>query len=240
MPIQITCASCGQKLRVDDIAIGKKVACPRCKQTFVAEEEVVEAIMEEPAKPAAPIVIPGSPSDDGYELVDDEAPRGKKTEAPNEDEELRRRPKKRRSVSGVRAMVSHPATALQIVAYIGAALTFLMQLARVGMMLAALGRDGPPAPGMGPPASPGATMGGMVCGLVISVALLALWAKILLHTADCMHCLDQYTWAVLGCFAAIVLPCGVGWLGGIPIGIWGARRPRSPRGARCLQGRTQQ
>src|SRR6476661_6425391 len=47
MPIQISCPSCKGTVRVPEDLLGKRVQCPRCQATFVAEVD------DEP-RPAAP------------------------------------------------------------------------------------------------------------------------------------------------------------------------------------------
>jgi hypothetical protein len=270
MPLEINCPGCGQKLRIGDDLLGKRVACPTCKAIFDAKVEPkadiqaitaqapakpepkadIEAITTQapakpepkadvehitaqaPAKPEpktdvegitaqAPAPPPASERvEEHYEVVDDKV-EGQHYAVVDEDPEVqpadpaddrprRRRPRRPRR-SDVRAMVSYPASALKIVAYAGVGLTIITQLLRVGLIMAS-----PEAKDHG-----GAFMVGSVCGLVITVGLLCLWAKILIYTSDCMYGLDNYGTAIAGCIAAVVLPCGCGWLGAVPVGIWG-------------------
>src|SRR6476660_9110597 len=60
MPIQISCPSCKGAVRVPEDLLGKRVQCPRCQVTFVAE-------IEEDAPPA-PAVAAEKP-DAGGEAV---------------------------------------------------------------------------------------------------------------------------------------------------------------------------
>jgi hypothetical protein len=48
MPIQINCPSCKGEVRVPEDLLGKRVQCPRCQATFVAE-------IEEEPPPVAPV-----------------------------------------------------------------------------------------------------------------------------------------------------------------------------------------
>jgi hypothetical protein len=214
MPIQVQCPGCGQKLRIGDALVGKRVACPKCKQAFDATAETEAPTEAVPAQPAPPPPPPAKVEDQHYDVVDDDEKPATPEPEDQDDGEVekpRRRKTKRPRRSDVRAMVSYPANALKIVAYVGVGLNILGQLARVALIMTS-----PEAK-----ENAGAYMMGSVCGLVLSVALIALWAKILIYTADCMYSLDHYGSAVAGCIAAIILPCGFGWLGGIPIGIWG-------------------
>ena len=60
MPIQINCPSCRGAVRVPEELLGKRVQCPRCQVTFVAEVEdeppaVAPTTAERPDEAAGPV-----------------------------------------------------------------------------------------------------------------------------------------------------------------------------------------
>ncbi len=56
MPFSITCPSCSAKLKsAAAIPLGRKVPCPKCKQSFVvSEDNMVEVAESKTMTPAAP------------------------------------------------------------------------------------------------------------------------------------------------------------------------------------------
>lgn len=92
MPIRTECSSCGKKLRIRDEYMGRKVKCPACGNTFLAEavEEstaiTAEAPPSAPAKKAKDKVAakpmtkkPPPEEDDDEEIEDRPVKRGKKS-----------------------------------------------------------------------------------------------------------------------------------------------------------------
>ena len=81
MPIQINCPSCRGAVRVPEELLGKRVQCPRCQVTFVAEVEdeppaVAPTTAERPDDAAGPVPQrprrPGGVDEyDDYDYYDD-------------------------------------------------------------------------------------------------------------------------------------------------------------------------
>ena len=42
MPINVICTGCGNKLKVRDELVGKRIKCPQCQERFVATEDLAE------------------------------------------------------------------------------------------------------------------------------------------------------------------------------------------------------
>ena len=93
MKVLISCPNCGQALRVEDTSVGKTVACPKCKDRFVARgEEPIEPV--EAIRPAAP---PPRPKPAAEEVTTRRRPRDEDLEEVEPAERPRRRPVRRRS-----------------------------------------------------------------------------------------------------------------------------------------------
>ena len=220
MPI-ITCTSCGRKLNVKEEALGKRVRCPGCQQVFTAEETVELEELPEEAEPPRP--APGSraiastpppprrrPVEDEDEDLDDRPRRRRPAEDEDEDfdDRPRRRKKRKARSSDVDALVHTPATALQIVGYVGIALGIL------GVILNIVGAG---AVAQGPGGGGAAYRLGSAAGAAL---ITALWCGFVIQGANAMSSRSSYGTALAGCIVAM-LPCNLACLGGLPIGIWG-------------------
>ena len=99
MPLMIQCSSCGQKLRVPDDQIGRKVRCPACKVVFTAAADAAPEAQLETVKPEPPCeeriskaeaARPPSPPRAGME--EEERPRrGREHDEEYEEDRPRRR-----------------------------------------------------------------------------------------------------------------------------------------------------
>jgi predicted Zn finger-like uncharacterized protein len=69
MPIQINCPSCKGAVRVPEDLLGKRVQCPRCQATFVAEIE------DEPSPPAEAPATSEKPDEAGQPVPSRRPPR---------------------------------------------------------------------------------------------------------------------------------------------------------------------
>jgi predicted Zn finger-like uncharacterized protein len=235
MPIEISCSSCQAKLRVPDALVGKKVRCTKCKTEFtaVAEELPVEIVEETPepvvadeegleiVEENAPVRAGPPRRDDRRERDDDETVRAGRPRREDrrdfEDDEVveeRRRPRrKRQRRTHPHDAVRAPAMGLMIVAYAGAALNFIGIIFNV---VATIGAAASAPKGAGA----GGQVAGMVFGVLLSLAITAAWAGAIIRGANSMSCLSDYSMAMVGCVVAM-LPCSLGCLGGLPLGIWG-------------------
>jgi hypothetical protein len=132
--------------------------------------------------------------------------RGEENDYPSE--------RRRRQRTNVDALLRPPALALKIVAWVGAALSIVVVIVQLFIIL---GR----APGPMHPAvqiMPGPMQ--VFLRAVSAVGFTVSWSWLLLKASDCMCTREGYGWAVLGCLVAIA-PGSVGWLGGLPVGVWG-------------------
>ncbi len=93
MPVSITCSGCAATMKAPDSMIGKRVACPKCKTSFVIPDpnavndfEVVEEILEvaevieSDAPPVAPVAKAAKPATPTNAAT---ASQGKKVKKPN-------------------------------------------------------------------------------------------------------------------------------------------------------------
>jgi predicted Zn finger-like uncharacterized protein len=187
MPLEINCPACSAKLRVGDDKLGKKVRCPKCKEIFTAEEEVdqVEVIDDLPDAP-----------------LEEEAASEQDVDEQDDPRPLR---KKKRRRSAASTALSAPATAMQVLAYVGLGLNVLGFLAVLGLQLR----------------QPSAYQFGSACGSFIFLAVWTYyWYNGVMHAANCMSKLRDYKGATNGCYYAMFPCCGWAWLIGLPIGIW--------------------
>jgi hypothetical protein len=58
MPVQVGCAQCGKKYRIDDKFIGKKIRCKNCQNVMRVEGEAAGAVAAAPRKAAAKASVP--------------------------------------------------------------------------------------------------------------------------------------------------------------------------------------
>lgn len=225
MHTTIHCPECERLLRVPDDMLGRKVKCPTCGTTFVAEAGEQQA--GEGVRPARPQDTPTTPY--APEAKESEAPRRKPRRVSDEEdrddddfeeEEDDDRPRGRRrrrldyadaDEDVARSAVAGPAIALMIVGGISLALyliNLVLTLAGVGMMAAnnAQAQGGAGA----------ARMFGGVLGAVIALC----WAGFVLAGAMKMKALTNRGVAMAACIVAMV-PCNVCCILGLPFGIWG-------------------
>lgn len=224
MPYQIQCSTCGLKLLVREHSLGKKVRCSKCKTEFVAEAGLGEEVREDRG-PAASHPPPDrredarAPSRRGEEDREDEDRGGRRRERDrdrpdtrppsrdrDEDEKEEDRPRKRRRARrSAEDKLWAPALALQIVAYAGGGLSLiflLMSLAGVLAVTADIAEE----------------KRSLLCALW--AVFIAVWVGVVAKGAASMSSMYSYGLAVAGCVMAMV-PFSVGFLGGIPVGIWG-------------------
>ncbi len=201
MALHIHCHACDLKLELREDMIGKTVRCPKCNAEFTAREELQGELVDEPAPP------PSARKPARPELEDDEGyakPRRRRRSEIEDDEEYEERPRRRRRRkrrADPKALVAAPAIALKAVALVGAALTIGSGVIRLGGEL-------------------GARPTAYILGSLVGLAVTAIWSWFLFKAADSMGYLEGYGLAVAGCIVAM-LPCSVGCLGGLPVGIWG-------------------
>jgi predicted Zn finger-like uncharacterized protein len=221
MPIEAICPSCGQKLKVSDALVGKKVRCQKCNSVFLAEEEVEMELVEEPPEDHVEVVEgppPRKRDEQPVRVIDEEA-----EEVEDEPREQRRPRRRKRRSSNAVEQVRIPALLLQIVAYGGAGLTGLLLLVEIVMII--LHPSAVTAGlGSGQGASSGAYQSGAVAGAIFfrTVGLLVTfgWSTALIRGAQSMSSMSGYSNAVGACILAM-LPCSCGCFMGLPIGIWG-------------------
>ncbi len=102
MPVSLTCSGCSATMKAPDSMIGKRVACPKCKTSFVIPDpnavndfEVVEEILEvaevietdlPAAPPVAPVAKPAKPAaqaNAAHSVSPSSTINGKKVKKPN-------------------------------------------------------------------------------------------------------------------------------------------------------------
>lgn len=143
----------------------------------------------------------------------DSAPRRRRDYEDDDDSdeyvERRRRGRKRRA----RDQVAGPALALKIVGWIGIVFANLVILS---VTIQAV--SGEMARGMRN--NNAGYVVGYVIGTLLAPILSLVWAILLIKAGSAMSKLSGYGAAMTGCIVAM-LPCNLGCLGGLPIGIWG-------------------
>ncbi len=95
----ITCSECTKQLQVPDDLIGKKVQCPECKNTFIAEVTETEVITSSPKNSNLPVPTrKGASWDTNKGSVDEEEDdydRKKNRRRDEDDDDFDRRPSRR-------------------------------------------------------------------------------------------------------------------------------------------------
>lgn len=227
MQTTIRCPECERLLRVPDDMVGRKVKCPTCGTTFVAEVgEEGQPSSEPGARPLRPEDTPTGPYDPVEKRVVPSAQAGRRQrtddlryEDEDEDDDYDEddRPRRRSPFRGdfedeARAAVSGPATALTVVGVIGLVLVGLnvvLTVLNVGMAAQRQGRN---AGGVDEITNLASGVVGIVVSTAFSILILAGAAK--------MRSLTNYGLAMTACILAM-LPCGGCCILGLPFGIWG-------------------
>lgn len=94
----ITCSECTKQLQVPDDLIGKKVQCPECKHTFIAEVMETEVITSSPKKSNLPVPTrKGASWDTNQGSADDEDDNDRKKRRRRDDDDDYRPRRRRRS-----------------------------------------------------------------------------------------------------------------------------------------------
>ncbi|HEV3256056.1 MAG TPA: hypothetical protein VG013_04185 [Gemmataceae bacterium] len=193
MPTVLPCPSCGQRQRVADNLLGRKVKCVRCQTVFRAEPEPAEPLDVIPADEER--VTPGAPR------------RRRPTEFAPEDEpqDWDDRPG---SYEQAAEALRGPAIGLLVAGGIG----ILAGIAGVLLLVAKLF--------LAPQANPEPAVYSLPywAGAVLPT----FWSVIVLAAGYYLLRVEQYGSAKLGCVIAL-LPCNVAWPVGLPIGIWALR-----------------
>lgn len=229
MPIELKCPNCGKRLRVGDNLAGVKVSCPSCKTGFVAPKPTPPEPVEEPLEavkspdvlppPQKTPTIPVPESSEGYDIVGEDKPKKRSTvaEKPRDEESEgddepgavdddlpRPKKKKRRSRRQVAALLSFPATALKIVAWLGAGLSGLgICLVVVGILVLVARGESIPTP-QGPQAINATGAGAAIVGLCVFFGIIVGWTRLLISAADAMYGVEGYWTAFLGSLAAVI------------------------------------
>jgi predicted Zn finger-like uncharacterized protein len=112
MPIQTTCPSCSQQVRVPDQLLGRNVKCPACSHVFLATDASGGVPPTRPERVPPPSSYEDQAPADDYE---DSAPE----QDDYGDERPRRRRRRRRSGGGAAGRVMAPAICMLIVAALG-------------------------------------------------------------------------------------------------------------------------
>lgn len=101
-------------------------------------------------------------------------------------------------------MLRGPALGLQIVAYAGGGINVLFLILNLAGAVSIEGVSG----------------GKKALSCVAGALITGVWVTLVAKGAAAMSSQYSYPMAITGCFVAMV-PCSWGFLGGIPIGIWG-------------------
>jgi hypothetical protein len=204
MPIEAICPSCGQKLKVPDALVGKKVRCQKCNSVFMAEEEVEMELVEEPPEDHVEVVEgppPRKRDEQPVRVIDEEA-----EEVEDEPRERRRPRRRKRRRATMVDQLRLPALLLQICGYAGAGLNLLGIIFEVVTILASGNRD----------AHAMAQVTGRICGGLLATVV---WSYLVILGARSMSSLHGYSTAIAGCIVSM-MPCSCGCFMGLPIGIW--------------------
>jgi hypothetical protein len=169
------------------------------------EEEVQEAIIPEARRP---------PREEGVTREKKRRPMEADDEDDREPDRPRRRPRRQRS--NPYAAVKGPALGLLICGYAGLAINLVSIILNV--ILIASGPS--PAPGPGGRGGSGEKIGFIAGQITGGLVLTAIWAGAVIKGANSFQSMNGYGTAVVGCIMAMI-PCSLGCLGGLPIGIWG-------------------
>jgi predicted Zn finger-like uncharacterized protein len=217
MPTKVSCPSCSRQLLVPDELQGKSVRCPSCETVFTAQTESTEHAPAPPPRPASDDFErvrrePASPPLDR----DEERPLRRDRWEDDEDayHDTPRYGRRIRNGGHQFALdaVSGPATALQVVGWIGVALSSLsLCLNLVGAMA-----QMPAGPNKQPNQVEAVANG--VSGIIGAVVGIV-FAVIILIGAGKMKRLENYGFAMASSIIAM-LPCTACCILGLPFGIW--------------------
>jgi hypothetical protein len=218
-------------LRVPDNLIGSKVRCPQCKTVFTAnavddnpDAPPAAGSAPPPSRPSAapraaappgPITErPSQPPQRRPEREPDEEDEPAFEEAPDDDDDRGRRPRRSVSKDRARGMVMAPAIILLVVGGLGllaAAVNTLLQLVNTA----------PPGamglPGAAPP--PGVDQTAYKIGAMVGATIGFPWSLVILLGGIQMLRLRGRAMAIAGSAVAMV-PCSPCCILGLPIGIW--------------------
>jgi hypothetical protein len=216
MPIDVHCPSCGQKLKVPDSLVGRKVRCQKCNTAFEAVEELDMEVVDEP--PEADVEIVEGPPKGGRNRPTSSRISVEKEEEIEDEEREHRRPRrrKRKRRTSAAAQVQIPALLMQITGYLGAGLSVILLIYRVVMVGTVMSQTSG-APG-GSAYAAGAGVG-LVVGVIVQILVTVAWCSVVIRGGQSMAQLHNYNNAIAGCIVAM-LPCTCGCLMGLPIGIW--------------------
>jgi hypothetical protein len=221
MPVEVHCSACNAKLRIPDTLMGKKVRCNKCKAEFIAAEESPVEVVEESAD-----AITVVKDEEIVEEVDEEIPKARAPAAkaakrpepddePEDEDEGEGRPRRRRKRKVRRTPYERcqaPAFALLLVGYIGGGISVLGVIANLGLNLVASAKAPKGAPEINPLV--------LFVSAAISVLIVLAWSGAVIQGAKALSAQSGYQMAMTGCIVAM-LPCGLGCLFGMPIGLWG-------------------
>jgi hypothetical protein len=213
MPIEVTCASCGQRINVADSLIGKQIRCQTCNSVFLAEEDVAMEVVEEPLDQ---VIVVEEPPTGGVALAVESSGKASGNEAEYEEAQRRRpRRKKRQQRTDAVDLVYWPGLLLTITGYVGSAINAVGIIYNLVNATQAL---------IASASSPGPRGGGVPVAAFVIIAFQALatvvWGGIVVKGGQSLSSLENYSTAIMACVVAC-LPCSVGCCFGLPLGIWG-------------------